>query len=60
MSNSDDQFRQDIVKSYTFKGDSFRLGTAILNDHATVGAEINVPLRTLNRHDLIRGSIRSS
>ena len=51
-----DRFRQEIIDSYTFEGDSFRLGTAILNNHPVNGARINVPLCTLNRHGLIAGA----
>jgi DNA helicase HerA-like ATPase len=56
MSNIDDQFRKHILDSYTFEGDSFGLGTAMVDDHAVIGAQINVPLRTLNRHGLIAGA----
>jgi hypothetical protein len=56
MSNFDDQFRQEIIRSYTFEGDSFRLRTAMFDGHPIVGAQINVPLCTLNRHGLIAGA----
>jgi Cdc6-like AAA superfamily ATPase len=53
MSN---QFRKRILDSYTFESDSFRLGTAMVDGQAVIGAEINVPLCTLNRHGLIAGA----
>jgi DNA helicase HerA-like ATPase len=56
MSKYDDRFRQEILRSYTFEGDSFRLGTAMLDGQPIVGAQINVPLCTLNRHGLIAGA----
>jgi Flp pilus assembly CpaF family ATPase len=56
MSNIDEQFRKHILNSYTFESDSFRLGTAMIDGHSVVGAQINVLLRTLNRHDLIAGA----
>ncbi|MCB0700362.1 MAG: DUF853 family protein [Chitinophagales bacterium] len=51
-----EQFTEAIIKGYTFKGDSFRLGSAMLNGEVITDAKIEVPLRTLNRHGLISGA----
>lgn len=47
----------DAVKAgYTFKGESFRLGTAMLDGSVVPGADVFIPFRTLNRHGLIAGA----
>lgn len=51
-----EQFLQDITNGYTFKGDYFLLGGAMLNGEVVAGAQVKVPLRTLNRHGLISGA----
>lgn len=51
-----DEFRDHIVKGYTFKGDSVLLGGAMLDGAALTGAQVRVPLRTINRHGLIAGA----
>jgi hypothetical protein len=33
MSNFDDQFCQEVLRSYTFEGDSSRLGIAMFDGH---------------------------
>lgn len=55
MANSE-QFSQYIQDGYTFKGDTFRLGSAILNGSVVTDAKIDAPLRTMNRHGLISGA----
>ncbi len=48
---------QDLVKQgYTFKGEAFRAGTAMIDGEVLKGADIMIPLRTLNRHGLIAGA----
>lgn len=51
-----EQFTGHINKGYTFKGNSFRLGSAMLNGEVITDAKISVPLKTLNRHGLISGA----
>lgn len=51
-----EQFLQDIIKGYTFKGDSILLGSAMLNGEVIKEAAVRLPLRTLNRHGLISGA----
>lgn len=53
---STEKFVQDIQAGYTFKGGSFRLGSAMLEGRVVPGADVFVPLRTLNRHGLISGA----
>ena len=47
----------DAMKAgYTFKGESIKIGRAMLNGEVVSGAEIFIPLRTMNRHGLIAGA----
>lgn len=55
MSNTD-TFQQAIKNGYTFKGDSIHLGIGMLDGHAVTGADVYLPLRTMNRHGLIAGA----
>jgi len=48
---------QEIVKTgYTFKGESFKIGCAILDGEVVSGADVSIPFRTMNRHGLIAGA----
>ncbi|HEU4554504.1 MAG TPA: helicase HerA-like domain-containing protein [Chitinophaga sp.] len=49
-------FLDAIQKGYTFKGEHFKLGCAILNGEVVSGADVYLPLKTLNRHGLIAGA----
>lgn len=49
-------FTQAIKEGYTFKGESFRIGAAMLNGEVVPGADIALPLKTMNRHGLIAGA----
>ncbi len=51
-----DQFTASINKGYTFKGDSLRLGSAMLDGQVVTEAKVYAPLKTLNRHGLISGA----
>lgn len=47
----------DAVKTgYTFKGDSLRIGSGILDGKVVTDAQVNLPFKTLNRHGLIAGA----
>ncbi|MGH2552621.1 MAG: helicase HerA-like domain-containing protein [Chitinophagaceae bacterium] len=47
----------DAVKSgYTFKGESFKMGCAMLDGDVVSGADVLLPFKTLNRHGLIAGA----
>ncbi|MCR6722338.1 MAG: DUF853 domain-containing protein [Chitinophagaceae bacterium] len=51
-----DQFKAAVLSGYQFKGESIRVGTAILDGQPVVGTPISIPLRTMNRHGLIAGA----
>ncbi|EPR65438.1 helicase HerA-like domain-containing protein [Cyclobacterium qasimii] len=51
-----DKFKEHINLGYTFKKDSFILGTGMLDKVALNGAQVKIPLKTLNRHGLIAGA----
>jgi DNA helicase HerA-like ATPase len=51
-----DAFVQLVKDNYTFKGESFRIGTAVLDGEVLPGADACIPLRTMNRHGLIAGA----
>lgn len=51
-----DQFKEELVKGYTFIGDAIILGSAKLDDEVLIGTQIKIPLKTLNRHGLIAGA----
>lgn len=49
-------FLEYIRNGYTFKGEHFKLGCAMLNGEVVPGADVLLPLKTLNRHGLIAGA----
>lgn len=49
-------FLQLVKDGYTFKGESFRIGAAMLDGQVLQGADILLPLKTMNRHGLIAGA----
>ncbi len=49
-------FEQSILDAYTFKGESFLLGGAMLDGKAITGSNVHLPLKTMNRHGLIAGA----
>lgn len=51
-----DTFSALIRDSFKFKGESFKIGVAMLDGKPLAGAEVLVPLRTMNRHGLIAGA----
>ncbi len=55
MSNKD-KFISAIKTSYTFKGESILIGSAILGDDQETGCQVHIPLKTMNRHGLIAGA----
>ena len=55
MSNKE-AFIQAINTGYTFKGESVKLGAAMLDGEVVPEAGIYLPLKTLNRHGLIAGA----
>jgi len=49
-------FLASIKKSYTFKGDSLLIGSAVLGEDYETKTQIKLPLKTFNRHGLIAGA----
>lgn len=47
----------DIIKAgYSFKGENFALGAAMLDGEVLTGTTVQLPLKTMNRHGLIAGA----
>lgn len=55
MANQD-AFLEYIKNGYSFSGEHFKLGCAMLDGEVVAGADVNLPLKTLNRHGLIAGA----
>lgn len=53
---SQQQFTEQITKGYTFKGESMKLGVAMLDGKVVPGCDIKLPFKTMNRHGLIAGA----
>ena len=51
-----EQFLETLNKGYTFKGEKVKLGVGMLNGEVVSGADVFLPLKTLNRHGLIAGA----
>lgn len=49
-------FIQQVKDGFSFKGEHFKLGTAVLDGTALTGTDVFVPLKTMNRHGLIAGA----
>ena len=45
-----------VLEGYSFKGEHFPLGAAVLEGAVSTGTIVNLPLRTMNRHGLIAGA----
>jgi uncharacterized protein len=55
MANKED-FTKQIKDAFSFKGDSFKMGTAMLDGTPLTGTDVYIPLKTMNRHGLIAGA----
>lgn len=51
-----DAFLKAVQDGYSFKGETVRLGRAMLDGAVVPGADIFLPLKTMNRHGLIAGA----
>jgi DNA helicase HerA-like ATPase len=51
-----EKFKLAVQSGYQFKGESIRIGSALLNGECIAGTAISIPLRTMNRHGLIAGA----
>ncbi len=50
------KFLQVIKEGYAFKGESTLIGVAVLDGEVVPGANVILPLKTMNRHGLIAGA----
>ena len=50
------KFLQAVKDGYNFKGESYKVGRAMLNGEVVAGADVFIPFKTLNRHGLIAGA----
>ncbi len=50
------KFLEAVKAGYTFKGESFKIGSAMLEGTVVTGADVLIPFKTLNRHGLIAGA----
>lgn len=51
-----EKFVELVQTGYAFKGEHFRIGSALLDGEVVPGTEINIPFKTMNRHGLIAGA----
>lgn len=49
-------FLQAVQNGYSFKNEAVKIGIAMLGGEAVEGANVNLPLKTMNRHGLIAGA----
>lgn len=49
-------FLETIKTGYTFKGEYFKIGGGMLDGAVVPGADVQIPLKTMNRHGLIAGA----
>jgi DNA helicase HerA-like ATPase len=49
-------FLQSVKDGYTFKGESVKIGCAVLDGEVVAGADVFLPLKTMNRHGLVAGA----
>lgn len=50
------KFLEAVQQGYTFKGESYKIGRAMLDGQVVDGADVLIPFKTLNRHGLIAGA----
>lgn len=51
-----EEFVQAVQQGYTFKTESVKIGSAMLNGEVVSNADVYLPLKTMNRHGLIAGA----
>ena len=56
MTMNQEKFSQIIKDGYSFKGEQFKIGRAVLDSTVTISADVFLPLKTFNRHGLIAGA----
>ena len=50
------KFLEAVKAGYTFKGEAFKIGNGVLDGNVVNGANVLLPLKTMNRHGLIAGA----
>ena len=50
------KFLEAVKAGYTFKGEAFKIGNGVLDGNIIAGADVLLPLKTMNRHGLIAGA----
>ena len=50
------KFLETVKAGYTFKGENFKIGCAMLDGEVVSGADVMIPFKTMNRHGLIAGA----
>src|SRR4051794_15173015 len=50
------KFVETVKAGYIFKGENVKIGTAMLDGEVVPGADVFLPLKTMNRHGLISGA----
>ncbi|HLF46802.1 MAG TPA: helicase HerA-like domain-containing protein [Chitinophagaceae bacterium] len=50
------KFLETVKSGYTFNGEAIKIGNAVLDGTVVSGADILLPLKTMNRHGLIAGA----
>lgn len=53
---SQEQFIEAVKNGYTFKGEHVKIGVGMLDGEVVTGADVFLPLKTMNRHGLIAGA----
>ena len=53
---SQEQLLSLVKTAYDFKGENVKIGVAMLDGNLVDGADIFLPLKTMNRHGLIAGA----
>jgi len=49
-------FLEAVKAGYTFKGEAIKIGNGVLDGNVVSGADVLLPLKTMNRHGLIAGA----
>ena len=50
------KFLDTVKAGYVFKGEAIKIGSAMLDGQVVTGADVLIPLKTMNRHGLIAGA----
>jgi DNA double-strand break repair helicase HerA and related ATPase len=54
--NNKELFLQKIKEGYSFQGEAVKIGAGMLDAEVVGGADIFLPLKTMNRHGLVAGA----